>query len=38
MLYLLDRVSKKMYLGENTRTDQIGEFPSEFVNVVVPLP
>jgi len=38
VLYLLNRVSKKRYLGENTRTDQIGEFPSEFVNVVVPLP
>jgi len=38
ILNLLSKVNSEWYMGENTRTAQIGEFPSNFVNVIVPLP
>lgn len=37
-LYLLTRVNNEWYEGENTRTGAIGQFPTNFVNVIEPLP
>lgn len=37
-LNLLDRVGESWFMGENTRTGAIGNFPVNFVKVTTPLP
>ena len=37
-MYLLSKETSKMYLGENIRTGDIGNFPINIIQVTTPLP
>ncbi len=37
-LYIFSRIDNEWYEGENTATGTFGQFPTNYVNVTVPLP
>ena len=37
MLYLLSKEGKNRYMGERVDTGDLGTFPADLINVVVPL-